>query len=206
MGAKTEGVFDLQAFGRRLQQVIFYRRDSQKTLAAKTRVSTASISYYLRGSTEPPVGFIASLAKAYPDINLKWILTGIGEIAAKDGVSTSVPIVVPSFEKDEVLLAPDSTEFVCAGPILPAGRPYFAVRATRPGPNGRFAPGDIVIYEATDTPNRPGTYLSAIGYAFAVVEGRIGSQGLEFVSESGATVDAGVLRVLGVAVGYVAQI
>ncbi len=49
-------------------------------LAAKLNIQKSSISHLLSGRNKPGFDFLSKFVRVFPDINIKWLLTGEGEM------------------------------------------------------------------------------------------------------------------------------
>lgn len=68
------------AMNKRLQQFIFAENISQSSFADTLGVARASVSHILSGRNKPGFDFIESLTKAYPALNIEWLITGEGKM------------------------------------------------------------------------------------------------------------------------------
>ncbi len=64
----------------RILKVRNYNGLNQKEFADKTGVSESSIKKYEKGSSMPGGEFFIGLVQNFPDINIRWLLTGQGEM------------------------------------------------------------------------------------------------------------------------------
>lgn len=64
----------------RLQQLLLAENISQSQFADKIGVARASVSHILSGRNKPGFDFIENLSRAYPTVNLEWIITGKGKM------------------------------------------------------------------------------------------------------------------------------
>ena len=69
-------------FIKRLQIIIDYYQLSAATLADKIDVQRSSISHLLSGRNKPSLDFVLKLIKQFPEINLYWLLNGLGNFPA----------------------------------------------------------------------------------------------------------------------------
>lgn len=65
---------------KRLQQFIFAENISQSALADSLGVARASVSHILSGRNKPGFDFIENLTRAYPALNIEWLITGEGKM------------------------------------------------------------------------------------------------------------------------------
>ncbi|MBQ7268701.1 MAG: helix-turn-helix transcriptional regulator [Bacteroidales bacterium] len=80
---------------KRLQQFIFAENISQSAFADTIGVARASVSHILSGRNKPGFDFIENLTRAYPALNIEWLITGEGKM-----YKTSREAVTPPAEQD----------------------------------------------------------------------------------------------------------
>lgn len=68
------------AMNKRLQQFIFAENISQSAFADTVGVARASVSHILSGRNKPGFDFIENLTRAYPALNIEWLITGEGKM------------------------------------------------------------------------------------------------------------------------------
>lgn len=81
-------------FSERLNKIMTYYGLSASAFAELIHVQRSSISHVLSGRNKPSLDFILKLNKAFPDINLYWLLNNTGEMI------NSTPTTTPSLEKN----------------------------------------------------------------------------------------------------------
>lgn len=81
-------------FSERLNEIMTYYGLSASAFAELIRVQRSSISHVLSGRNKPSLDFILKLNKAFPDINLYWLLNNTGEMIS------STPTTTPSSNKN----------------------------------------------------------------------------------------------------------
>lgn len=69
---------------------------NQSRVAEKIGLTTQSISKTIVTNAKIKSDTLESIANAYPELNMRWFLTGVGE----SGLDGEVPVVVPVEEKD----------------------------------------------------------------------------------------------------------
>jgi len=67
-----------QDFIKRLQIIIDHYQLSAASLADKIAVQRSSISHLLSGRNKPSLEFVLKLVRQFPEVNLYWLLNGIG--------------------------------------------------------------------------------------------------------------------------------
>lgn len=70
----------------RLQSIMSHYRLSASSLADAIGVPRSSISHLLSGRNKPSLDFVLKLIKAYPEVNLYWLLSGKGEFPPKESI------------------------------------------------------------------------------------------------------------------------
>lgn len=68
----------------RIKKYIEYKGISAGELAQKLEVQRSNISHILNGRNKPGAAFIEKMLLVYPDINARWLLTGVGDMVDKD--------------------------------------------------------------------------------------------------------------------------
>lgn len=66
-------------FTKRLKIIIEYYDISAAVLAEKMDVQRSSISHVLSGRNKPSLDFVMKILKAFPEVELYWLLNGDGE-------------------------------------------------------------------------------------------------------------------------------
>lgn len=64
----------------RIKQYMDYKNISAGELASLLEVQRSNISHILNGRNKPGAAFIEKLLLNFPDLNARWLLTGIGEM------------------------------------------------------------------------------------------------------------------------------
>ena len=67
-------------FPARLQQFLKAYGLTSSELAQKLGVQKSSISHLLSGRNKPSFDFLSKFARTFPEINLRWLLTGEGDM------------------------------------------------------------------------------------------------------------------------------
>lgn len=72
----------------RIRQVMEYAKLSQQDFAAKLGISPASLSSIYTGRTNPTNNHVQAVHRAFPEVNINWLLFGEGEMfgGAQPGV------------------------------------------------------------------------------------------------------------------------
>lgn len=75
---------------RRLEQFLKAENISQSQFADSIGVARASVSHILSGRNRPGFDFLLNMSKAYPALNLEWLITGKGRMYGGGKPSTSI--------------------------------------------------------------------------------------------------------------------
>jgi transcriptional regulator with XRE-family HTH domain len=71
----------------RIKKYMEHKNISAGELSALLEVQRSNISHILNGRNMPGAAFIEKLLISFPDINARWLLTGVGEMIAGDEVT-----------------------------------------------------------------------------------------------------------------------
>lgn len=75
-------------FIERLEHLLQYYSLTASSFADKVNVQRSSISHLLSGRNKPSLEFVLKVVKAFPEVNLYWLLNGKGNFPAKNGKET----------------------------------------------------------------------------------------------------------------------
>lgn len=84
----------------RLQQFLAAENISQSQFADTIGVARASVSHIVAGRNKPGFDFILGMAKAFPSLNVDWLITGKGKMYK--GPEASVKVDVRKEEEDNL--------------------------------------------------------------------------------------------------------
>ena len=70
---------NVEDFAKRLKIIIDYFETSAAALAEKIEVQRSSISHILSGRNKPSLDFVLKILKTFPEVELYWLLNGVGE-------------------------------------------------------------------------------------------------------------------------------
>ena len=85
---------NVEEFAKRLQIMMNYYEISAAVLADKIDVQRSSISHILSGRNKPSLEFVLKILKAFPEVELYWLLNGTGTFPKrqdKSSVTTTPP-------------------------------------------------------------------------------------------------------------------
>ena len=78
-------------FTKRLHRIMEYYDLSAASFADKIDVGRSSISHLLSGRNNPSLDFVLKIIKAFPEVELYWLLNGRGTFPKKDSLEEAVP-------------------------------------------------------------------------------------------------------------------
>tara|TARA_R110001583_G_scaffold70457_2_gene199406 strand:+ start:14719 stop:15108 length:390 start_codon:yes stop_codon:yes gene_type:complete len=89
---------NIEAFSKRLKLILDYYNISATLLADKIEVQRSSISHILSGRNKPSLDFVLKILKSFPEVELYWLLNGVGEFP-KNSETTKITPALPSSNK-----------------------------------------------------------------------------------------------------------
>ncbi|MCF6181781.1 helix-turn-helix transcriptional regulator [Lutibacter sp.] len=75
---------NVEEFAERLKFMLNYYEISAAQLAEKIEVQRSSISHILSGRNKPSLEFVLKILKAFPEVELYWLLNGKGKFPKVD--------------------------------------------------------------------------------------------------------------------------
>ncbi len=116
----------MESFSDRLKKVLEIKNLTSSELAEKLNIQRSSISHLLSGRNKPSFDFLSKFTRLFPDIDIKWFITGEGtpypanseenisgsEHKTKNEVQDKVPARMSGFftSPDELIkIFPDGT-------------------------------------------------------------------------------------------------
>ena len=90
-----------EEFSKRLKIILNYYELSAATLAEKIEVQRSSISHILSGRNKPSLEFVLKVLKNFPEVELYWLLNGIGKFP-KESVPPTLPKPKPAVVSESV--------------------------------------------------------------------------------------------------------
>lgn len=91
---------NIEKFAERLKIVMDYYELSAASLAEKIEVQRSSISHILSGRNKPSLEFVLKVLKTFPEVELYWLLNGLGKFPKKIENSLPTP-TLPSGKNNE---------------------------------------------------------------------------------------------------------
>lgn len=80
---------NIEEFAERLKIVMDYYELSAALLAKKIEVQRSSISHILSGRNKPGLEFVLKILKTFPEVELDWLLNGLGKFPKQ--IENSLP-------------------------------------------------------------------------------------------------------------------
>ena len=93
---------NIEQFAKRLNILMDYYEISAALLAEKIEVQRSSISHILSGRNKPSLEFVLKILKAFPEVELYWLLNGVGSFPKQAEVKGSAPTLFSEIETPEV--------------------------------------------------------------------------------------------------------
>jgi len=97
-------------FIERLEHLLQYYSLSASSFADKVNVQRSSISHLLSGRNKPSLEFVLKVVKAFPEVNLYWLLNGKGNFPAENKKEFSPTRTSESTSLEDKELAGPSTK------------------------------------------------------------------------------------------------
>lgn len=82
---------NVEEFTIRLNKIMEYYDLSAASFADKIEVGRSSISHLLSGRNKPSLDFVMKIVKAFPEVELYWLLNGKGDFPKKKKGDISTP-------------------------------------------------------------------------------------------------------------------
>ena len=101
-----------EEFTKRLQQIMEYHDLTAASFADKIDVGRSSISHLLSGRNKPSLDFVMKIVKAFPEVELYWLLNGKGSYPKTTSVTSPPP--EPEKQQPPNLFSPPASERVLA--------------------------------------------------------------------------------------------
>lgn len=78
-----------EAFTERLKIILEHYAISASNFAEKLQIQRSSISHIISGRNKPSLDFVLKVVKAFPEVDLYWLLNGKGTFPKGNEVSTT---------------------------------------------------------------------------------------------------------------------
>ena len=82
---------NIEEFAKRLKIIMDYYEISAALLAEKIDVQRSSISHILSGRNKPSLEFVLKILKTFPEVELYWLLNGVGKFPKQTKKETFPP-------------------------------------------------------------------------------------------------------------------
>jgi len=82
---------NIEEFAERLKLILNYYEISAAQLAVKMEVQRSSISHILSGRNKPSLEFVLKILKAFPEVELYWLLNGKGVFPKVQKAASTLP-------------------------------------------------------------------------------------------------------------------
>lgn len=92
---------NIEQFAKRLNILMDYYEISAALLAEKIEVQRSSISHILSGRNKPSLEFVLKILKAFPEVELYWLLNGVGNFPKQVEIATPAPTLFSAIEAPE---------------------------------------------------------------------------------------------------------
>ena len=89
---------NIEEFAKRLKIIMDYYELSATLLADKIEVQRSSISHLLSGRNKPSLEFVLKILKAFPEVELYWLVNGIGKFPKRKENESSSPTLFSTQE------------------------------------------------------------------------------------------------------------
>jgi transcriptional regulator with XRE-family HTH domain len=110
---------NIEQFAKRLHILMDYYEISAALLAEKIEVQRSSISHILSGRNKPSLDFVLKILKAFPEVELYWLLNGVGHFPKQAEIQESAPTLFSTNKESEVKIeTPKSISKVVSNEIV----------------------------------------------------------------------------------------
>ncbi len=92
---------NIEEFAKRLNVLMEYYEISAALLAEKIEVQRSSISHILSGRNKPSLEFVLKILKAFPEVELYWLLNGVGSFPKQVEIQESAPTLFSTIREPE---------------------------------------------------------------------------------------------------------
>ena len=93
---------NIEQFAKRLNILMDYYEISAALLAEKIEVQRSSISHILSGRNKPSLEFVLKILKAFPEVELYWLLNGVGHFPKQVESIKPAPTLFSEIEAPEM--------------------------------------------------------------------------------------------------------
>lgn len=93
---------NIEQFAKRLNILMDYYEISAALLADKIEVQRSSISHILSGRNKPSLEFVLKILKAFPEVELYWLLNGVGDFPKQVKIQEPSPTLFSAIATPEI--------------------------------------------------------------------------------------------------------
>lgn len=93
---------NIEQFAKRLNILMDYYEISAALLAEKIEVQRSSISHILSGRNKPSLEFVLKILKAFPEVELYWLLNGVGHFPKQIEIKEPSPTLFSTVETPDI--------------------------------------------------------------------------------------------------------
>jgi len=93
---------NIEQFAKRLNILMNYYEISAALLAEKIEVQRSSISHILSGRNKPSLEFVLKILKAFPEVELYWLLNGVGHFPKQREIQEPAPTLFSTLKEPEI--------------------------------------------------------------------------------------------------------
>jgi transcriptional regulator with XRE-family HTH domain len=79
----------------RIEQILKTKKLTATQFSEEIGIQRSSLSHILKGRNKPSLDFMLKIKNRYPEINLNWLLLGVGEMMDEDSIVTNKNIPFP---------------------------------------------------------------------------------------------------------------
>lgn len=84
---------DVEKFAERLNIIMAFYEISAGNFADKIEVQRSSISHILSGRNKPSLDFVLKVLKEFPEVELYWLLNGVGDFPKQEVLKAEKPTI-----------------------------------------------------------------------------------------------------------------
>lgn len=91
------------SFSNRLNKILKHTGLTKKDFVEKCKTNTTRLFYYLKDQQKPNTEFYQNLSKAFPEVNIHWLIAGEGAMILGEKEQSSANAKSPSlYNKEEI--------------------------------------------------------------------------------------------------------
>ncbi|MES2543283.1 MAG: helix-turn-helix transcriptional regulator [Bacteroidota bacterium] len=93
---------NIEDFIKRLEIILDYYSLNASSFADKIGVQRSSMSHLLSGRNKPSLDFILKISEVFPQVDLYWILNGVGSFPKNDSIPEIKNVPITTEEKKDI--------------------------------------------------------------------------------------------------------